>query len=263
MSAYNSEKFLALAIDSLLQQSYSNFELIIFDDGSTDATRKIIDEFSKKDSRIIPIFNTENKGLTVNLNQGIKLSKGKYIARMDADDISLPERFEKQVHFLDNNPDIDLLGTFAVDIDDFGKEIHLRMMPQHHPEIIHLLPKANPITHSSVMFRKERFKQIGFYNESYRTTQDYEMWFRAAGIGLKFHNLNEVLLKYRMDSDYVSRKSLKYRMYDCKLRLHSFKYIDLPYYLYFYAFIPVLLGLIPKKLYFRIKKLDPRMKFLN
>lgn len=263
MSAYNSEKYLALAIDSLLQQSYSNFELILFDDASSDNTRNIIKEYAEKDSRIIPLYNDQNRGLTANLNQGIKQSKGIYIARMDADDISLPERFEKQVCFLDNNPEIDLLGTYAIDIDDFDKEIHLRMMPQQHQEIIHLLPKANPITHSSVMFRKESFKKIDFYNESYRTTQDYEMWFRAAGIGLKFHNLNEVLLKYRMDSNYTSRKSLKYRFYDCQLRLHGFKYINLPYYLYFYAFIPILLGLIPKKLYFKIKKIDPRMKHLN
>jgi len=263
MSAYNSEKYLALAIDSILQQSYSNFELIIFDDGSIDGTRNIIDDFSKKDDRIIPVFNDKNIGLTANLNRGIKLSRGKYIARMDADDISLPERIKKQVHFLDNNPAIDLIGTYAMDIDESGKEIHLRMMPQYHQDIINLLPKANPITHSSVMFRKERFKKIDFYNESYKTTQDYEMWFRAAGIGLKFQNLNEVLLKYRMDSNYVSRKSFKYRLYDCKLRLHSFKYINLPYYLYFYAFIPLLLGLIPKQLYFKIKKIDPRMKDLN
>lgn len=263
MSAYNCEKFLIESLDSLLQQSFSDFELIIFDDGSIDGTRNIIIDYAANDNRIIPIYNEKNMGLTVNLNRGIKLSRGTYIARMDADDISLPERFKKQVHFLENNPDIDLVGTYAIDIDDLGKGIHLRMMPQLHQDIINLLPKANPITHSSVMFRKESFKKIGFYNESYNTTQDYEMWFRAAGIGLKFQNLNEVLLKYRMDSDYVSRKSLKYRLYDCKLRLHSYKYINLPYFLYFYAFIPVLLGLIPKNLYFKIKKMDPRMKHLN
>lgn len=263
MSAYNCEKFLAEALDSILQQSFSDFELILFDDGSTDNTENIIRKYAAKDSRITPIYNEKNLGLTVNLNRGIKLSRGPYIARMDADDISLPERFEKQVYFLDNNPDIDLVGTYAIDIDDLGKEIHLRMMPLKHREIINLLPKANPITHSSVMLRKESFKKIDFYNEAYRIIQDYEMWFRAAEVGLKFENLNEVLLKYRMDSDYAARKSLKYRLYDCKLRLHSFKYINLPYYLYFYAFIPVLLGLIPKKLYFRIKKIDPRMKDLN
>jgi len=197
------------------------------------------------------------------LNRGIQLSKGTYIARMDADDISFPKRFEKQVCFLDNHPEIDLLGTGSVDIDEFGNETHLRTVPEKHKEIVELLPKANPITHSSVMFRKMSFDKINFYNESYRTTQDYEMWFRAAGIGLKFHNLNEVLLKYRMDGNYVSRKSFMYRLYDCKLRLLSFKYINLPYYKYYYAFIPIILGLVPKKLYPSLKKMDPRMKPLN
>jgi len=263
MSAYNSEKFLSLALDSIIQQSYTNFELIIFDDGSNDNTRSIIIEYAEKDNRIIPVFNDENMGLTTNLNRGIQLSKGIYIARMDADDISFPERFEKQVRFLDNHPDIDLLGTGSIDIDELGNDTHLRTVPEKHKEIINLLPRANPITHSSVMFRKMSFDKINFYNESYRTTQDYEMWFRAAGIGLKFHNLNEVLLKYRMDGNYVSRKSFMYRLYDCKLRLRSFKYIKLPYYKYYYAFIPVILGLVPKKLYPLIKKMDPRMKPLN
>ena len=263
MSAYNCEKFLVESLDSLLQQSFSNFELILFDDGSNDNTRNIIIEYAGKDIRIIPVFNDQNMGLTANLNRGIKLSKGTYIARMDADDISLPERFEKQIRFLDNHPDIDLLGTGSIDIDEFGNETQLRTVPEKHKEIISLLPKANPMTHSSVMFRKMSFEKINFYNESYRTTQDYEMWFRAAGSGLKFHNLNEVLLKYRMDDNYASRKSFMYRLYDCKLRLLSFKYIKLPYYKYYYAFIPIILGLIPKRLYPSIKKMDPRMKSLN
>ena len=263
MSAYNCEKFLVESLDSLLQQSFSNFELILFDDGSNDNTRNIITEYAGKDIRIIPVFNDQNMGLTANLNRGIKLSKGTYIARMDADDISLPERFEKQIRFLDNHPDIDLLGTGSIDIDEFGNETQLRTVPEKHKEIINLLPKANPMTHSSVMFRKISFEKINFYNESYRTTQDYEMWFRAAGSGLKFHNLTEVLLKYRMDDNYASRKSFMYRLYDCKLRLLSFKFIKLPYYKYYYAFIPIILGLIPKRLYPTIKKMDPRMKSLN
>jgi glycosyltransferase EpsE len=263
MSAYNSEKFIAESLESIIQQSFSDFELIIFDDASTDATQEIIKNYAAKDKRIVPVFNEQNKGLTVNLNRGISMSRGTYIARMDADDISLPARLDKQVSFLEHHPDIDLLGTASVNIDDSGTEMHLRTVPEMHQEIIKLLPKANPITHPTVMFRKKSFAKINFYNESYRTTQDYEMWFRAAGIGLKFQNINEVLLKYRMDSAYVSRKSFTYRLYDCKLRLQSFKYINLPYYRYYYALIPIILGLIPGSLYSLIKKMDPRMKALN
>jgi glycosyltransferase involved in cell wall biosynthesis len=263
MSAFNDEKFLIESLESVIGQTYRNFELILFDDGSKDATSDIIREYAGKDKRIIPVFNDRNLGLTVNLNRGIKLSRGVYIARMDADDISMSTRFEKQVSFLDLNPGIDLVGSASADINSEGNEIQLRTVPEKHQDIINLLPKANPITHSAVMFRKKSFESIDFYNESYRTIQDYEMWFRAAGKGLKFHNMSEVLLKYRMDDDYVSRKSFSYRISDCKLRLKCFHHINLPYYKYYYALIPVFLGLIPRKLYPYVKRIDPRMQDLN
>lgn len=263
MSAYNCEPFLEQALESLVNQSYLEFELILFDDASTDSTKKIIQNFATKDARIIPIYNDINKGLTANLNKAISLSKGLYIARMDADDIALSSRIEKQVKFLDDHQNIDLVGTAAFDINEYGEEIQLRKLPELHDDIIALLPKANPITHSTVMFRKNSFASIGYYNEAYRTTQDYEMWFRAAGKGLKFHNLQEILLKYRMDNNYHKRKSFRYRLYDCKLRLQGFKHINLPFYRYYYALIPIILGVLPHKLYDSVKKLDPRVNDIH
>ena len=263
MSAYNSEHFLDQALESIMNQSNKEFEFILFDDASTDATKKIIQKFALQDSRIIPVYNEVNKGLTVNLNKAISLSKGEYIARMDADDIALPTRLEKQVKFLDSHRDIDLVGSAAIDIDESGIKIQLRKSPKTHDEIIALLPKANPLTHSTVMFRKDQFAKIDFYNESYRTTQDYEMWFRAVGHGLKFHNLEEVLLHYRMDKNYHKRKSFKYRLYDCKLRLQGFKHLNLPFYKYYYAMIPIILGLVPESIYGSIKKVDPRVRNLH
>jgi len=263
MSAYNCEPFLERALESLINQSYQEFELILFDDASTDSTKTIVQNFALKDDRIIALFNDINKGLTANLNKAIALAKGEYIARMDADDIALRSRIGKQVRFLDDHPKIDLVGSAAFDINEYGEEIQLRKSPKLHDDIIALLPKANPITHSTVMFRKKSFASIGYYNEAYRTTQDYEMWFRAAGKGLKFHNLQEILLKYRIDNNYHKRKSLKYRLYDCKLRLQGFKHINLPYYRYYYALIPIILGLLPYKLYVSIKKLDPRVNEIH
>ena len=263
MSAYNCEPFLKKALDSIIKQSFEDFELIIFDDASTDSTKKIIQNFAAKDARFITVYNDINKGLTVNLNKAISLAKGEYIARMDADDIALPTRIEKQVTFLDDHQKIDLVGSAAFDINEYGEEIQLRKSPEWHDDIIALLPKANPMTHSTVMFRKKSFATIGYYNEAYRTTQDYEMWFRAAGNGLKFHNLQEILLKYRMDNNYHKRKSLKYRLYDCKLRLQGFKHINLPFYRYYYALIPIILALLPHKLYDSIKKLDPRVNEIH
>jgi len=263
MSAYNCESFLKQALDSIMNQSYTEFELILIDDASTDSTKIIIQNFAGKYSRISAIYNDVNQGLTANLNTAISLAKGEYIARMDADDISLPSRIQKQIKFLDEHPEIDLVGSAAYDINEYGEEIQLRQSPNLHDDIIALLPKANPITHSTVMFRKESFASIGYYNEAYRTTQDYDMWFRAAGKGLKFHNLQEILLKYRMDNNYHKRKSFKYRLYDCKLRLQGFKYINLPFYRYYYALIPIILGMLPYKLYRSIKKLDPRVNEIH
>jgi len=258
MAAFNAEKYIAQSIESLINQTYTDFELILIDDGSEDETKKIIKQFSENDDRIIPVFNEKNLGLTKNLNYGIKISKGEFIARMDADDISYVTRLEKQLNFLDNNPKIDLVGTASIDIDKNGKEINKRIVPEKHEQIVDLLPKANPITHSTVLFRKKSFAKVNFYNEAYKTTQDYELWFRAIGAGLKFHNLQEILFEYRIDENYNKRKSLKYRLYDFKLRLNGFKYINLPIYKYYYSFIPLILGIIPNRFYYFLKNIDPR-----
>ncbi|MCA0930927.1 glycosyltransferase [Lutimonas saemankumensis] len=263
MSVFNCEKFLTTAIESILQQSFADFEFIIFDDASTDGSGKIIKSYAEADDRVIAIFNTENQGLTKNLNKGIAMSKAVYIARMDADDIALPNRLSRQVEYLDKNTHIDIVGSSAIDIDENGNQLQKRQAPESHQEIIKLLPKANPMIHSTVVFRRKSLEKIEFYNESYRTTQDYEMWFRAAGNGMIFCNLSEILLLYRMDNNYHRRKSIRYRLYDCKLRLESFKYLGIPKYKYYYALIPIILGLLPEKVYDSVKKLDPRVKSIG
>lgn len=263
MSVYNGEQYLAEALDSILNQSFGDFELILIDDASTDQSQRIIEKYCIQDSRIIPIYNQNNVGLTTNLNAGIRKSRGELIARMDADDIAFPLRFETQINYLESHPGVDLVGSAAVVIDGHGQELSLRSMPEIHNDIISMLPKANPITHPTVMFRKDRFERIDFYNENYRIIQDYEMWFRAAGKGLKFHNLPESLLAYRVDKNYINRRSMHYRWCDFKLRIKSFKFIDLPYLKYYYALIPLVLGITPKQFYPHLKKTDPRVKKLN
>ena len=162
MSVFNCEKFLSTAIESMLQQSFSDFEFIIFDDASTDGTREIIESFSADDSRIIAIYNTENQGLTKNLNKGIAMSGAVYIARMDADDIALPNRLEHQIQYLEKNTQIDIIGTSAIDIDEKGNQLQKRQAPESHAAIIKLLPKVNPMIHSTIVFRRNsletRFK---------------------------------------------------------------------------------------------------------
>ena len=108
------------------------------------------------------------------------------------------------------------------------------------------------------MFKKQSLEKLGFYNDKYRTSQDLEMWLRAAGAGLKFYNIPEYLFKYRMDEYYVARKTFKFRWNDFRIRLEGFKHINLPWYKYTFAFIPLILGITPKRAYYLLKKMDPR-----
>ena len=258
MSVYNAEKYLKEAIDSILNQTYQDFEFIIVNDCSKDSSWAILKEFGDNNKRIKLINNTENLGLTKNLNRALAIAKGAYIARMDADDISELNRFERQIKYFNENKDVDILGTFSKDINEFGEVIRTRTTPITHQDILKMLPKFSPIAHPTVMFKKQSLEPLGFYNIKYRTSQDLEMWLRAAGAGLKFHNIPEYLFKYRMDSDYVSRKTFKFRWNDFKLRIEGYKHINLPWYKYVYASIPLILGIIPESIYNLLKRIDPR-----
>jgi glycosyltransferase involved in cell wall biosynthesis len=258
MSVYNAEKYLKEAVDSILGQTYKNFEFIIINDCSDDNSLPILKEYEMLHNNIILLNNTENLGLTKNLNIALNMASGKYIARMDADDISEPNRFRMQVDFLEKNSAIDILGTFSRNINEDGEITGTRSTPITHKDIMKILPKLSPLSHPTVMFRKESLKKIGFYNDKYLTSQDYDMWFRATRAGLKFYNLPEFLLKYRMNDDYISRKSFKFRWNDFRLRLEGYKNINLPFYKYIYALIPLVLGVIPGSVYLQLKKMDPR-----
>ncbi len=258
MSVYNAEKYLKEAIESILNQTFQDFEFIIVNDCSTDRSGVILNDYEKRYSSITLINNQENIGLTKNLNSAIALSKGEYIARMDADDISEINRFERQIEYLRVHEDIDILGAFSNDINESGEVFRTRTTPVKHKDIIKMLPKLCPISHPTVMFKKSSLEKIGFYNEKYRTSQDLEMWYRAAGAGLKFGNVPEYLFKYRMDSDFLARKTFKFRWNDYKLRLEGFKHIQLPWYKYGYALIPIVLGVLPGSVYNSLKKMDPR-----
>jgi len=258
MSVYNAEKYLEEAIKSILNQTYQDFEFIIVNDCSNDRSSAILNDYNKNYDKIKLLNNTENIGLTKSLNKAIAVSKGDFIARMDADDISEPNRFERQVGYLKTHKDIDILGTFSNDINGQGDVFRKRTTPVNHDDIVKMLPKLCPISHPTVMFRKDSLASIGFYNERFRTSQDLEMWFRAAGVGLRFANIPEFLFKYRMDSDFLYRKTFQFRWNDYKLRLEGFKYIKLPWYKYGFALIPILLGILPSSVYNSLKKIDPR-----
>ncbi len=202
MTAYNAEKYIAQAIESILNQTYTDYEFIIINDGSTDDTPNIIQKYADQDSRIIFVDNKQNQGLIAVLNQGLDMAHGEFIARMDADDISLPQRFEKQIAYLDMNPEVGVLGTLIHGFDAMDAEgIQIPVVT-----VFDLL-KQNYIAHPSVMMRKEVLDKYSLrYNPEYKHCEDLELWSRMIFL-TKIHNLMEVLLMYRITGNNISTQN--------------------------------------------------------
>ena len=244
MGVYNGEKFISEAIESILNQTYADFEFIICDDGSEDHSVDIIKRYMKLDKRIVLLQNEKNLGLAASLNRCILVAKGEFIARMDADDISLNDRFEKQVIYLDNHLNISLVGGGANLFDEngiWGKRMYRVPLTKAkiftHPSIIH----------PTVMIRKEILDHIGGYTVSPYTyrCEDYDLWCKIYSHGYIAANMNEIVLNYRDNKDSYKRRSLKYRYYSCIVRRYWRRKLNLPLLYEIHAFKPIIAGLIP------------------
>lgn len=203
LPAYNAEKYIEETLNSILNQTFKDFELIVIDDCSTDNTNKLISKFS--DERIRLIRNEENLKLIKTLNKGIKLANGKYLARIDADDICLLERFEKQIEYLETHPDTAVLGTDIEFIDEKSKSIGRGIKhPTMHAEILWGFYRRASIYHPTVMVNLELLKDDFYYDENYPHAEDYELWMR---LGDKFQlaNLDEILVRYRVHGESVTQ----------------------------------------------------------
>ena len=200
LPTFNAEKHLAEAIGSILNQTYKNLELILLNDGSTDKTEAIIQSFN--DNRIHYINNGKNIGLVATLNKGIELAKGKYIARMDADDISLPTRFEKQIAFMEGNSSIGACGThyYLFSNDHFKKALSYS-----EPEVLRSILLFNScLCHPSVMMLKSILVDSNIrYNETYKHAEDYDLWIQISKVS-KLSNVQDFLFKYRSHDAQVS-----------------------------------------------------------
>lgn len=220
MPVYNVEPFIKEAIESVLNQSYSDFELLIIDDASTDDTVNRITAFS--DSRIKLIKKPKNLGLIDSLNLGIKLAKGQYIARMDGDDISTPDRFQKQLDVLLNNPEIKACGCWLQRFGNHGKIIKHK---EFHEEILTELLMQCSMSLGSVMFEKKAFENYSF-DENKKHVEDYDFWSRVSWIS-KLYNIQEVLYHYRSHDTQVTK--LYYdiqRKGDVDIKLFLFKKLN-------------------------------------
>jgi glycosyltransferase involved in cell wall biosynthesis len=200
MPVYNCELYIQEAVASILNQSFTHFEFVILDDASTDQTVSIIKKMN--DPRIKLVEKPFNSGYTNSLNYGLQLAKGKYIARMDGDDISLPERFAKQVAYMEANPDVVLCGT-SYKIIGINKQI---VIPESDDAIKLTMLKTNCIAHPSVMIRKKIIDEFSIlYDVSKEPAEDYDLWVKMLSYG-KLYNLQDVLLHYRIHNTQVSRK---------------------------------------------------------
>lgn len=196
MPVYNAEKFVGEAIESVLKQTCADFEFIIVNDGSTDGSLKIIKSF--EDPRIVYVDNGRNRGLAASFNIGIDKAQGKYIARMDADDVCLKERFEKQLSLLEKKPQIGIVGSSIIIVDENGRKMAVHYRPRTHKAVKFGSLFSTPMYHPTVMGRSEIFKSHHF-NETFSNSEDYELWSRLLfQTDVKFANITEPLLKYRV-----------------------------------------------------------------
>lgn len=203
MPVYNCEKYIHEAVESILNQTYADFEFIIVNDGSTDNTLNILNEYANKDSRI-RVINQPNSGIVVALNRGLNEAKGEWIFRMDGDDISLPHRFAVQVEEIKANPSLVLLGGWCQQINSQGVPLKINEYPSDHNRLVEHLETLRPFfPHPTTCFKRDVVLDIGGYRERFRHAEDMDLWLRMVDIG-KFACSEHVVLKLRKHEGNIS-----------------------------------------------------------
>jgi glycosyltransferase involved in cell wall biosynthesis len=256
MPAYNVEKYIEVAVRSILDQTYCNFELIIIDDCSTDGTWQLILELARQDSRIRPFRNSANVHISATLNKAIAIAEGKYFARMDADDWSFSNRIEKQVVFMESHPEVGICGAAMEVCDNALVKKNLRVYNLHDLEIRQKIFFYSPFCHPVVMMRASVIKENFLsYNETFIVAEDYDLYFRI-GKYSSFANLEDVLIKYRTSDKPSSLvKAKKQEIFTLYIRLKAvFEYgykMNFVAKLYFVGQLMSLL-LVPASLKYRL-----------
>ncbi len=256
MGAYNCQNTICESIDSILAQTFTDWEFIICDDASTDETLKILNQYKANyPDKFIILHNDTNIMLAGSLNKCLKVANGKYIARMDADDLSVPTRLQKQYDFLENNCDIDVVGTFMQGFDNNGLKdiVPIKLNPVDID-----LPKGNPFHHATIMMKKSVYDKLNGYtvSETTRRVEDVDLWFRFFSKGFKGTTIPEPLYLVRIDEGAYKRRKIKYSFDASKVLFNGIKLLHLPPKYYIYTLKPIISQFIPKKLkiYYRIYK---------
>ena len=246
MGIYNCGSTLDKAIESLINQSVDNWSLIMCDDCSSDETLKIAKAYEKKYDNIKVIQNASNQGLAFSLNQCLEYVDTKYVARMDGDDVSHPDRFIKQYQFLESNEDFALVSSPMFLFDQNGRFGQTNLI--ENPRPIHFI-FGTPHSHAPAMIRTKVLREVNGYNSSILRAQDYDLWSRIYALGYRGKNLSEPLYSMLDDRDAVSRRSVRVRLAEVALRYKIFKRLNLPFWAMPYVLKPCVQMLIPKSLY--------------
>ena len=262
MPVYNGEKYITSAIESILHQTFRNFECIIIDDCSTDKTWNIIKKFALLNKKIIPLRNNKHIRITKTLNKGLAVAKGKYIVRMDADDWSYPNRLEKQFAFMEKHRDVGVSGS-AIEIcnETLGVK-NIRRYPLTDRAVRKIIFRYSPFAHPATIWRREMLQAVHGYNENIPLSQDYELYFRIGKI-CKFANLSNILLKLRTHNDSSSIIRGRYQeQYAIYSRIKAF--LELEYHMStfdkLYTFLQIIsMVIIPPKIKFYLFNLIRRV----
>lgn len=256
MAIYNCASTLREALDSILAQTYTDWELILCDDGSTDETSAIVSEYSMKYDNILLLQNPQNQGLPATLNTCIKYAQGEYIARMDGDDISLPERFEKEVGFLNEHPEYALVSCAMINFDENG-DWGVQRKPEK-PTVMDFV-NDSPFCHAPCMMRKAALADVGNYTvrKELRRGQDYFLWHKFYAKGYKGYNFQEPYYKMRDDKDAALRRGfnvsymqrINKALDSSRIKREIYRDLKIPYRYWIYSLRPVLIAMLPYRLY--------------
>lgn len=247
MGVYNGEKRVGNAIESILNQTFTDWELIVCDDGSSDGSYELLKRFETEDKRIVAIRNPQNMGLAKTLNHCLEKAKGQYIARMDDDDYSHPERLETEVEYLDSHQEYAIVASGRKMIDEngiwgydtnFGERTNIDIF------------KGNSFAHPTVMVRKEAYSSVGGYSTYpwIGREEDTDLWCKMYSYGYKGIVIDSILLDYFESRNSMARRKYKYRITESRIKLKYRKALHIPLYMSFWAIKPLIVGLIPLRI---------------
>lgn len=254
MGIYNCQKTLPEAVDSILNQSYKDWILIMCDDGSEDSTYRIAEEYCRKYPEKIRLMkNTINQGLNKTLNRCLQNADTEYVARMDGDDISLPDRLEKEIAFLDSHPQYDIVSTPMIYFDDNG--VYRTGRGGKEPKIESMVT-GTPFCHAPCMVRKRAYDTVEGYSErkDRQRVEDWDLWIRMYEKGFKGFILPDPLYKMRDDRNAYSRRKFSYRINEAKVGASAITRLKLQKWRYVLCLRPIIVGLLPAPIYMYLHK---------